>query len=406
MLSRPLSAFEKWFFDTNEVVQYAVTLATARHADEFIDFLTKSVSACHLRSDGESVIHDATPLPVTKLPSSLRTARDAAIWAGTSNLPTYSNRLASIAARDNLVVLSTCHSFTDGVSLLHLTNDFLHGKVAEPTSTLPIPLEARFQDELSGPIDVSRHLADVGKRSSIPWSEKVDAKLPEDVRCDYQFVELPASAFQCFDREKNRVAGFNDALWRSIMLACAAVSPLEPSFGTITCVNARPFLKSRSEKTGNIFVPLCVAADGVTKDTKVGELDRRLRRDFATKIETKEYLASFKASLNGYGTARKKASFADVSNIGIFELAHPIEDVWAQQTMKSRTVEGLVASLSYGIKSKDQNKIVVRLQTSPSVIDRRDASRVFQSFLHSLQHVQPNVTVGDAIREIRQTLKL
>jgi hypothetical protein len=303
------------------------------------------------------------------------------------------------------VVLSTCHSFADGVSLLYLTEDFQRGKVPEPTSILPIPLETRFHDELLGPIDVSRHISDNGKRSFIPWSDTVDANLPEDVRCDYQFVELPASAFQCFNRAKNRVAGFNDALWRSIMLACAAVNPMEPSFATITCVNARPFLKGRSEKTGNIFVPLCVTADGVTNETTIEELDRRLRRDFERKIKTKEYLASFKASLSGYGTARRKASFADVSNVGVFELEHPIVDVWAQQTMKSRTVEGLVASLSYGITSKEQNNIVVRLQTSPSVINGRDASRVFQSFMHSLQYIKPRVTVGEAIREIRETLK-
>jgi hypothetical protein len=84
--------------------------------------------------------------------------------------PALPHRLASIAARDPFLVLSTCHSFPDGVGLLWLKDAFLRGKVTEWISTLPIPLEAGFQNELFGPIDVIQHIADVGKRSSLSWA--------------------------------------------------------------------------------------------------------------------------------------------------------------------------------------------------------------------------------------------
>jgi hypothetical protein len=93
MIWRPIFPYEKWFFSTNEVIQYAVDLATPRHADGFIDYLLKSVAACHLKTDGVSCIHDSTDLPISKIPESVRTARDAAIWAGRSNIPDFSHRL-------------------------------------------------------------------------------------------------------------------------------------------------------------------------------------------------------------------------------------------------------------------------------------------------------------------------
>jgi hypothetical protein len=76
-----------------------------------------------------------------------------------------------------------------------------------------------------------------------------------------------------------------------------------------------------------------------------------------------------------------------VSNVGIFELKGPILDVWAQQSTKSRTIEESVSRLTYGVSRDGDCKIVVKLQTSPAVIDGRDASRVFRALLHLLPNM-------------------
>jgi hypothetical protein len=405
MLSRALTPFEKWFFSTNEVVQFGVQLATSRYADQFIDFLDNSVPCCHLRSDGLTLTQEPAPLPISKLPPALRTARDAAIWAGDSFLPTYSQRLASIAARDNLVVLAVNHAFADGVSLLNLADAFSRGvpRVVETGSQgLPVPLEVHLKDELAAPLDVSSHLSDVARHSCLPWSDSVPA-LPEDVRCAYQCAELPPTAFQCFDSKRNRLVGFSDAAWRSAILACAALNPSQTGFGTSTCLNMRPFLKENVQ-VGNIFVPVWVVADGISNETRIEELDRRLRRDFAAKMQQKKYINSFKACLNGIEAPPHRASYVDVSNVGVFELRHPVLDVWAQQTVKSRAGEGIISALTYGVSSREFYKIIVRMQTSPTVVNERDASRWFAALLHGLQHIRPSGTVGDAVRELRDVV--
>jgi hypothetical protein len=341
MLSLPLSPTKQWFFATNEIIQYAVELSTPRHADAFIDFVTKSVSACHLRSDGVNLIYDSTPLSVTAIPPSLHSARDASIWAGTSNLPVFSHRLATIAARDTLVVLSVTHSLADGVSFLHLTRRFLSGEI-ERAPTFPISLDDRLKNELTGPIDANQHISDVSRLSTLLWSDTIEPNLPDDVRCEYQFVELPPNAFQCYDSMKNKLIGFTDALWRSSVLACAAMNPIQRNFGTSTCVNMRTFINDTS--IGNIFSPLCVIADQVSDQTTIGELEKRLRSDFTKKIKQKAYLSSLKATLNGYQFPATRTALTDVSNVEIFQIEYPLVDLWIQQTMKSREISSKVSS--------------------------------------------------------------
>jgi hypothetical protein len=291
------------------------------------------------------------------------------------------------------------HSLADGVSFLHLTDRFLRGKI-ESAPTFPITLDDRLKAELDSPsIDTNRHISDVSRLSNVHWSDTIDPNLPEDVRCEYQFVELPPNAFQCYDSRRNKLIGFTDAVWRSSALACAAMNESQRTFGVSTCVNMRPFINDTS--IGNLFVPLCVVADHVSDQTTIEELDKRLRDDFTTKINQKVYLSALKATLNGYQMPSTRTAFPDVSNVGVFKIADPIRDLWVQQTMKSREIEGLVAVLTFGVVTNKDSKIIVRVQTSPTVINHKDAAKTFQAILHSLRYLRPRMTIRDAIQELR-----
>lgn len=287
---------------------------------------------------------------------------------------------------------------SDGVSFLDLTRRFLRGEI-ESAPTFPINLDDRLKNELAKPIDVRKHISDLSRLSNIQWSDTTELNLPEDVRCEYQSVELPPNALRCYDSRKNRLVGFSDALWRSAVLACAAMNPSQRNFGTSTVVNMRPFINDTS--IGNLVTQICVIADQVSDQTTIEELERRLRQDFTTKINQKRYLASLKAILNGYQMPPTRTAFPDTSNVGIFQIADPVVDLWIQQTMKSRPIEGLFCALTFAMATKKDSKIIVRLQTSPTVTNSKDAGRIFQAILHSLRYVRPNITVGDAIRELR-----
>jgi hypothetical protein len=399
MISRRISPYEKWFLDTNEIIQYAVDLVTPSHTDLFVDFLLKSVAACHLRIDGMNFIHEKAPLPIGRIPDSVQSARDAAIWAGVSYLPDFSQRLATIAVRENRVVVSVSHMCSDGVSFLDLTNDFQRG-VIEKVPILPIALDDVLREELAKPLDVSRHLLDSGSLSSVGWSDVTEAGLPDDVRCRYDFVELPLSAFQCFDKGKKKLVGFSDALWRSAVLACAAMNPANSYLGCTTCVNLRPFLKARA--FGNLFAPLCVVGNGLSNYARVADLDRSLRADFTEKMNGKAFLNTLKSSLDGMYAGTTRSAAIDVSNVGTFNITHPITDVWIQQTMRSRSIEGSFGLLTFAVAGNRPTNVVVRLQSSPTVINSKDAARTFRGILHSLQHIGPEATVRDAVKEIRE----
>jgi hypothetical protein len=291
------------------------------------------------------------------------------------------------------------HSCSDGISLLHLTDGFPRGRI-EKVPILPVALDNRLGSELAQPLDVSRHVAEILSLTSVPWSETVEPGLKEDVRCRYEFVELPASEFQAFDRDQRKLSGFSDTLWRSSILAFAALNSANSHFGCTTCVNLRPFLDIPS--FGNCFAPLCVVANDATKEMTVADLDRRLREDFNSKMKQRAYSNSIKASLGGFLGARKGAAFINVSNVGTFHVAHPITDLWAQHTMKSREIEGEYALLALAIEADGQTKVVIRLQSPPTVVNGQDAARTFKAILHGLRSIRSKSTIGDAIREIRE----
>jgi hypothetical protein len=400
MLSRPVASFEKVFFQTNEVVQYAVELTPPHEVDRMVDYLQQSVPACHLRTDGVTLFYDDRPLPITKIPPSVKSARDAAIWAGSENLPNFKERLATIATSGNLAVLAATHSIVDGVSILHLTDRFLKGTIERP-ATFPTPVEHFFASDLSAIADTSEYSVDNSHLSVVPWSNFVAPNQREDALCEYQFVELPPSAFQCFDARRGRLVGFTDALWQSAVLACAATGSSN-LFGCSTCVNLRPF--GDLPIVGNLFAPLLVIGRNISEDMTVADLSKGLRSDFTEKMKRKGYLTSLKATLNGYQMLEGRTSFVDVSNVGNFEIRAPILDLWVQQTMKSRFAEGILALLSFSVTGARGVKVIVRWQSSPTVINRADSARAFKAVLHSLQSIRPSAKVGDAIREIRQVI--
>jgi hypothetical protein len=178
-----------------------------------------------------------------------------------------------------------------------------------------------------------------------------------------------------------------------------ALNLSNPNFGCTTCVDLPPFLNSTS--FGKLFGPLCVVANGILENTSIAELDRRLRADFNSKMKSRAYLNALKASLDGFPSPQTRAAAVDVSNVGVFNLPHPITDLWVQQTMKSRAIEGEFGILTSAVTARGTTKIMVRFQSSPTVVNARDASRAFKAIVHCLKYIPSNATVGDAIREIR-----
>ena len=407
-LLRPLSAYERLFAETDEMVQFAVEVCHPRHLPAVVDILLKGISAFHLKTDGKSVFNNPTPVEIFEMPKSLKNACEAALWIDRERRPDLSKRLAAIGVSDTKVAVAVSHLLADGGfcsrMLERITSD-----VHEVAPFVPRPVEDVFARELADPaLPVQEHVDGVGKLAAIPWSDDVEKGLPEDVRCMYFFQSLKVDELSCWDREKKRFNGLTENLWLAMTVSYAAFSGNQEKMGCSTCVDLRQLLKGKPDlSVGNCFSSISVIPKGFTKNMTLREIGELMRRDLVAKKNNGGFLASVKGGLGGYVVSPPREAFAELSNVGRMELKKPIVDVWVQQTMKSRGIEAIMPTLSFSTAGDCEHRIAVRTQYSPTVVSERVANVLFKSIVHLLKNMPldaPFTAAFDEAQRYQKTL--
>jgi hypothetical protein len=406
MLSRPLTAFEKWFTGSSLSVQLGVELINSRTATEFADFLLRTCSAYQLRCDGKNLIHTKNPVTVGSIPGSVSTARDVVQLTELIGRPNFSERLATISIRDNFVAMSVAHVALDGVSLIHLFKGFQSGHLA-PQSRFPVAVDDILKSELSTVGSKSKTGSWLGDLSGdplagVPWSSKLRDS-GDRPRVDALVAELPSRTLKCFDLKREKFDGLTDALWGACALVCHAIDGDQRGYGSTMWVSLRPYLKT--EPLGNLIVPLTVVPKSVSKDMTIGELEKSFRRSFKSGIEKRGWLEELEFMLANGSRPRQGSSFFDVSNVGYFPTTGPFVDTWSQQSQTAMSCNGALAIAAVTVFGKERNaRLTLRLPYSQHVFTRGDVSRVFKGVQYYLQHIDRSRKVGEVIGEIREAI--
>jgi hypothetical protein len=348
--------------------------------------------------DGERLSLVTAPVTAGTIPADVTTSRDICIWAASGLRPLLDERMAAIAVRDTHVCLSAKHTCLDGDSWFLLMERFARGEF-QPQLQFPVPLDKQLRNLLSSSRKPMDHIFNMRKISMIPWTSPPHITTEDDVHSDFLMGDYAPSEMNCYNARTGKYIGLSDALWRASILTAHAMKP-QRLFGCLTWVNVRRFMKDDS--IGCSLAPCSIVAEGVSNDMTVGELEKRLRKDFIAKMKRNHFLDGVKAMVDGIPNPQPPGAHFDISNVGYFGTFGPFVDVWVQMTALAKSATGDIGLSSAVTFGNENAKLTLRYPYSQFVFTRAEASRDFKEIVHSMKHIGPKVKVGDAIRELKE----
>jgi hypothetical protein len=380
-------------------VQLGVELINSRVATQFADFVMKTVSAFRLRCDDENFIHHNSSIPINAIPSSLHTPCDVVQYIERVGRPNFSERLASIAIRDNFVAMSVAHSTFDGVSLIRLFQRFERGQFS-PQSTFPNAVDDILKKELSNLPPIASN-SGTNPLAVIPWSSPFRDS-GDRPRIDVLLTNLPSHTLTCFNSKTEKFIGLTDVLWGASAIVSHAIHPEQSGYGSTMWVSMRGSVKEY--EFGNFIVPLTIVPEKVSSNLSVGEFEKRFRRDFEIKMKKREWLNELNVMLKSGSRPIIGNSFFDVSNVGYFPTTGPFVDSWSQQSQTAMCCNGVLALAVATVFGRENAHLIMQLPFSQHVFTRSDATRVANGVKYYLQNINRKVKVGDAITQIRKAI--
>ncbi|KAH0795088.1 hypothetical protein GPJ56_000931 [Histomonas meleagridis] len=401
---RKLAQSEKIFLDSYELMQFAVGVNDSKVIPKIINNLIKSIIGFRLKTDGNNLIAQDNKVTVHSLPNSIKNAYEASIYIDNHYRPDFSKEFATIAANDKFVSVNSSHGFTDGGFFKNLIRNILNDNLNE-VKGLPITPFELFSNEIQETIDDPSFEQDTLKVSRFPFSHTLPETPSTIFRRDINDV-FPIEEHKWYNKSTGKLSGLTESLWLSIALASETLNNVKRPLkvGCLTCVDLRPFINPRqktvSENAGNNFTSFGVVADNVNEQMTIREAGKQLRNNFNRKTLNGAIFNSLKPEFD-YGGNDNENILVELSNVGPMEFKDPINDVWVQQSMKSKIIERTVTLTSFSMVGSHKNLISNRLQYSPTTVSDEAAQKISNSISYFMKNISPDVTIREAMELMR-----
>jgi hypothetical protein len=394
-MSRPASPYEKFFFDWNQMVQFAFQISHPRHVGPFVNKLLKALPAFNVRyQDGMFQRIDNPPV-VEQLPVSIKTAVDAEAWARANlGVRPMSDRVAYIAANDDVVAVAASHGVCDGGSM-----NFLANMRPVKAPQFPFPVDSPFAEEIAklSPERIAKYIADGQRLSWLERSKKVDnaAKF-----CGYLAYGFRPDELLCYDKKSRALKGLSEALWGATLLPMLAQTGYE-KIGCGMCVNLRPLVPWK--EVGNIYTAIPVVCNRTNDDSMtLAELSEEMRKDFKARVKAKEYIISLKTVYGEFAPGPTRRLTTQLSSVGVIKLDDPVVGFWGGQSSESKGNKANLVLQNMSIKARGEVTIYNRMQYSPAVINVKDATKYLRSVNYVLTNIPQTASLREAVDELKK----
>jgi hypothetical protein len=314
--------------------------------------------------------------------------------------PDYSKRLGRLAKHDCRVAWNLPHGLYDGVSFSILASNFEKGRKL-PTQIFPDAIDDALVDQLATVKDPSQHVREIENATKVAWSH-APIKMPAGFRNASHEAGLAYNSLLCYNPKTNKFVGLSDVLWRSALLVAHAHTPGQSVYSFSTWVNLRPYTKPMG--TGNTITPVVIEALGANEGMTLAQFEDAIRRGFSAKVKSKAYLTSLASFNENVPFFVPTAAYFDVSNSGYYPADKKIVDEFLIQSM---TTESAVVALGLGAATNfggSRDRQFFRLPYSQSTFTHSETARLWAGLIHSMQHHPKNMTVGEAIRDLRDLM--
>lgn len=418
VFSRPLADHEIHFVNqiNNCFIQFALEVENPQELPSILEKIKNATAGLYIKSDGYRLydnMKNQETVTVHHIPKEIQALSDCCDWIYNTFTPSYDNSLASIAADERRIVVNSNHSISDGgyfATLLQNIQDPSLDHLFKNKAPMPRDLRSDLlKDEFDEFIRNKEHYMNNWpsfQRSDLTYlntQEVVDLPdsynlLPQRFRATIKCSELSP---YIYNKETGKVKNMTDILWTGL---CMAVNAKNGQFGPIgvgSCMDFRRLVpKERVDNSfGNAFTNFTICVQNANPRMTIGEICSTFRRNFNL-IKANDWF--YKEYLFPLEYKRENLAISHVSNVGPMKIKSPFKDFYLQCTTKEQGLRPYLQVTSYS-KAKeetDMNDLVLHMRFSNSVMSRKNASDIFETYVYFLKNVNPSMKSGDVLDEL------
>lgn len=410
--SRAMTSVEKWFYDSQMNTHIGFEFETPDFVPTAIQRLRERILGLHLRCDETKIYSTDEKINVNEIPEMCNTAGKATRWVIDNKMPNPKERLATISANQNCVVMSMNHMIADGTLLLqtihNIGKDF---KTVLPK--LPIAPDTTFENDIrdlmnneqfkSTLYDASNYTRIYPKNSDFLHNPQTCPTFKHPVETiEYR---VPTSELQCYNRDTDKVHNLTEALLNSLLLSSVAYNgkwtgPLV----AYSCVNLRQYLTKPQIRNPGIcchFSDVTVEADA-PMDAPIKELTKRFKFTLKERIKQKECLVH----IGDLAPQPNKGLQLELSNVGQVTWSRPVKNVYFQVGCGKFGRPMTMNLFCHSMIQESFNNIEMKLQFPTNQITWKEADIIGRSVGFGLRTISDKMTVREVIEALEGYQKL
>ncbi|EAY05026.1 hypothetical protein TVAG_416690 [Trichomonas vaginalis G3] len=394
---RKLAPFEIFPVKGKNWIQLAMKFGSKSEAYDVANMINKKAFGTRLRSDETHLI------PLEKSPELVKIPEFPNLIAATEFVkqnytPSCHQSLGVVTYNDNMVILNSNHSVSDGVYIMEL-NKFILGESKMEDNHLPVPISfdeafADYYKSLRGHaiFDTSHY------KYTLTKSPQKDTEA-----ASYYTYVIPYEQLKAYNKNTNKIKNVTDNIWASYVLSSAAHNGYLDNYGVFACVNLRPYLPKVTFDYANIFSRKAVAVPMKDRNETLQSVCSRFRKIFDSKQALDDL---FRLERDGnFKTVPTGMFNLETSNVGIYKATGPILDIYVSTKIQNAFTANELCFLTYTVDHGKTKELVCQLRHPTHLIATEEVSKLASSTEFFMKNMDLSYKVGDVFDELTKYQK-
>jgi len=401
-VSRPLCYFDQLYNVSPTIVCISVSIDDPNQIDSTVSSVIQKVVGFYLKIHENSLVHVESDPIIHQVPEEIQSLDEANVWLKNELFPDFSQRLASIAKRRDMISLCVAHNCADGVfmSQLFAALGDHNSKFCNPFPTSVYEVFAEKLENHEECISPSTHDPNVTRFISKTMNAC-------DSSSEISFM-IPLTDLQSFNFEKNGLVKNTEHIWAALILAASLFNENLELKGISTAINMRRMLETKNDwNIGNCVASLVPYPSNVNETNTLIEITDSMRQNFESQISN--------GTVFGHATLLKKLFSGgdlnlsapppglsiEMSSIGIFKNSGIFNDVRFLVTSKNFKIKGATSFISYTVLTDKHKEFHGQFFYDSERLTPIEANQIVKYIQIALTKVPLETRFIDALQIIR-----
>ena len=397
-MHKALNAAEDYHVKMEITVVFGLKCKSPKFVPNVIEKIKKLCLSTKLKVDNGNFVFTNEEIPVFRIPNGFKDVKEATNYVSIHHSPNPKYSLATICANDDTVIINSSHACTDGVYMLNLYN------------TIRDDIECESPKAIYNMFDLYKDQIEAAEPyTSIDF---INPKLTRFTSKDEKLTTMYAYSsrrcvkskvrdMKCFDRKLQKPVGLTDALYAYHILSASAYEKKLDKCGVSTCVNLRPYLKTKDTfENTNQFSMIDIVANDVTYDTTIRELMKKTRESYQNHLQKGTIFGCQKPSNEPFDITKIIPGVrVGVSNVGQFKLGGPFDDVYIERTARNQGIPR-VDIIHFSVIGENRNDLYSQYDFQYDTLTPREIDLLGNSLVYGLENIDLDESCGSALEKI------